>query len=109
MCADSVPIYPQRRACGSGDDPSVRLVTLYHAEGCHLCERAREVVAAVREEVSFELVEVDIAGDDELERRYREWLPVVEIDGQPAFTYFVQPDALRQRLGASAAASPPGL
>jgi len=30
--------------------------------------------------------------------RYRELLPVVEIDGQRAFTYFVEPDALRARL-----------
>jgi hypothetical protein len=41
---------------------------------------------------------VDITGDPELERRYRELLPVVEIDGVQAFTYFVQPDALRRKL-----------
>ena len=33
--------------------------------------------------------EVDISGDDALEARYREWLPVVEIDGERAFVYFV--------------------
>jgi hypothetical protein len=31
---------------------------------------------------------------------YRERLPVVEIDGRVAFTYFVGPDALRAALGA---------
>jgi hypothetical protein len=41
---------------------------------------------------------VDIGGDAELERRYREHLPVVEIDGERAFTYFVDSDALRARL-----------
>ena len=46
---------------------------------------------------------VDIGGDPELEARYRELLPVVEIDGERAFTYFVQPEALRRRLQASAA------
>jgi Glutaredoxin-like domain (DUF836) len=55
-------------------------------------------VDAVRAEVEFELEEVDIAGDAELESRYREWLPVLEIDGERAFTYFVQPDALRRKL-----------
>jgi hypothetical protein len=44
------------------------------------------------------LQEVDIAGSPDLEARYREWLPVVEIDGERAFTYFVQPDALRKKL-----------
>ena len=41
---------------------------------------------------------VDIAGDPELEAAYRESIPVVEVDGERAFTFFVQADALRQRL-----------
>ena len=73
---------------------------LYHAEGCHLCERARAVLESVRAEHPFELREVDIGGDPELEAHYREWLPVVEIDGERAFTYFVFADALRRKLGA---------
>jgi len=48
--------------------------------------------------VAFE--EVDITGDPELEARYRAWLPVVEIDGERAFVYFVDPDAFRRKLGA---------
>ena len=52
----------------------------------------------MRAEVPFELEEVDIGGDPELERRYRERIPVVAIDGEEAFTYFVPPDALRSRL-----------
>ena len=46
----------------------------------------------------FELV--DIGGDRALEAVYRESIPVVEIDGERAFTYFVQAEALRQRLKA---------
>jgi Glutaredoxin-like domain (DUF836) len=48
--------------------------------------------------VSFDLERVDISGDRDLEARYRELLPVVEIDGERAFTYFVDADALRARL-----------
>ena len=73
-------------------------VVLYTAEGCHLCERALEVVHAVRDELGFELELVDIGGEPELESRYREHLPVVEIDGERAFTYFVDPEALRERV-----------
>jgi glutaredoxin len=80
-----------------GSDPRTK-VTLYHAEGCHLCAAARRTIEAVRAEMAFELEEVDIGGDPGLEARYREWLPVVEIDGERAFTYFVQPDALRRKL-----------
>jgi glutaredoxin len=73
-------------------------VVLYHAEGCHLCAAARRTIEAARVELNFEYEEVDIGGDPELEARYREWLPVVEIDGERAFTYFVHPDALRRKL-----------
>ena len=45
--------------------------------------------------------EVDITGDDALEAQYREWLPVVEIDRQRAFVYFVDPAALRRRVAQS--------
>jgi glutaredoxin len=75
-------------------------VTIYLAHGCHLCESAQRVLAAVREEVAFELVEVAIDGDPELERAYRERIPVIAVDGEEAFTYFVHPDGLRRRLGA---------
>jgi hypothetical protein len=42
---------------------------------------------------------VDIGNDPQLEAAYRELIPVVEIDGERAFTYFVDGDALRERLG----------
>ena len=54
----------------------------------------------VRADVPFELEEIDITSDPELERRYRERIPVVLIDGEEAFTYFVFPDALRRRVSA---------
>jgi glutaredoxin len=76
----------------------VREVTIYLAQGCHLCESAQRVLASVREEVPFRLVEIEIDGDPELERDYRERIPVVEVDGVEAFTYFVHPDGLRRRL-----------
>jgi glutaredoxin len=71
-------------------------VVLYHAAGCNLCEKARAVL--VESGATFE--EVEITGDPELEAVYREWLPVVEIDGERAFVYFVDPRALRRKLGA---------
>jgi hypothetical protein len=44
--------------------------------------------------------EVDVSGDPALEARYREWLPVVEIDGERAFVYYVDPAALRRKIAA---------
>ncbi len=74
-------------------------VVVYHAAGCHLCHRAIEVVESVRSEVPFDLELVDIEGDPDLEARYRERLPVVEIDSETAFTYFISAEALRAQLG----------
>ena len=73
-------------------------VVLYGAEGCHLCERAQATVVEAQQELGFELEEVAIDGDAELEARYRELIPVLEIDGKQEFVYFVDPEALRRRL-----------
>jgi hypothetical protein len=61
------------------------------------------VLEAVRAEHPFELEEVDIGGDPTLEAKYREWLPVVEIDGERVFTYHVHEAALVRRLEAAQA------
>jgi hypothetical protein len=55
-------------------------------------------VRGVQAELGFDLDLVDIGGEPELEARYREHLPVVEIDGERAFTFFVDAEALRRRL-----------
>jgi len=73
-------------------------VVLYVAQGCHLCEQARRVLARLADEVQFELREVDIEGDDALEAEYRPWIPVVEIEGRRRFTYYVQPEAFRRAV-----------
>jgi glutaredoxin len=73
-------------------------VVLYGSAGCSLCDKARAVLTA---ELGETFQEVDIGGDPELEARYREWLPVVEIDGERAFVYFVDPAALRRKLAQS--------
>ena len=76
-------------------------VTVYHADGCHLCERALAQVRAFGDDLDFELEEVAIDGDDELEARYRELIPVVEIEGEQVFTYYVHEQAFRRRLEAA--------
>ena len=73
-------------------------VSVYHAAGCHLCERALTQLRAWREELGFELAEISIDGDPELEGRYRELIPVVEVEGERIFTHYVHEDAFRRRL-----------
>ena len=62
------------------------------------------MLAEVRRQREFELEEVDISGDPELEARYREWLPVVEIDGERAFVYRLDRAAFVRRLDAQSQA-----
>jgi len=73
-------------------------VVVYHAQGCHLCERALAIVEEARRELGFELREVAIDGDPALEAAYREWIPVVEIDGRRRFVHHVHPEALRRAV-----------
>ena len=60
---------------------------------------------ALQAELGFALREVDITGDEALEADYREWLPVVEIDGRRRFTYHVQVDAFREAVAQADAKS----
>ena len=76
-------------------------VRIYSARGCHLCEEAKGVLEREREAHAFDLVEVDITGDAELEAAYREDIPVVFVAGRRTFTYHVDPAALRDRLDAA--------
>jgi hypothetical protein len=81
---------------------------LYKAAGCHLCQRAEGELAALGEELGFEPERVAIDGDPELEARYRELIPVVEIDGERVCTYYVQPEPFRRRFAAAQTAPPDG-
>jgi glutaredoxin len=69
-------------------------LTFFHGQGCSLCERAREQL----DRLGLPYDAVDITGDEVLEARYREWLPVVEIDGERAFVYYVDEAALLRKL-----------
>ena len=59
-------------------------VVFYKAEGCHLCERAKAQLDELRDELGFELV---------------------EIDGERVCTYYVQPEPFRRKLAAAQSAA----
>lgn len=79
---------------GPDPDPPPR-VTLLTRPGCHLCDVAREVVAAVCAELGEAYAEVDITADPELEHRYHDEIPVTLVDGRQHD--FWQVDARRLR------------
>jgi len=79
-------------------------VVLYTRPGCHLCDDARDALAALRDEgPRFELREVDIERDDRLLAAYMERIPVVEIAGQAVSELALDAHAVRSRLDTVAA------
>ncbi|HEX6651197.1 MAG TPA: glutaredoxin family protein [Thermoleophilaceae bacterium] len=72
--------------------------TLYGKPGCHLCDDARAVVERVRADHPFELTEVDVSLDPQLNRAYGERIPVLELDGEELFEFFVDEAELRRRV-----------
>lgn len=57
-------------------------VVVYTKEGCHLCENVIVELQKLQRELSFDLGTQDIAADAELFERYKDVIPVVEIDGK---------------------------
>ncbi len=74
--------------------------TIYSRPGCHLCEEMKAVVQRVRREHPIELYEVDISGDLELERRYGQEIPVLELDGKKVAKYRLDEPALLRLIRA---------
>ena len=72
-----------------------RALTLYGRPGCHLCDDARVVLERVGEPFD----EVDITTDDALHARYLERIPVIVLNGEELYDFFVDEPDLRRRLG----------
>jgi glutaredoxin len=76
------------------------LVTLYTRAGCHLCDDAKNVLAAAQARAAFDYEERDIDADPELRRLYNEEVPVIAIDGRKAFKYRLDMNEFLKRLAA---------
>lgn len=57
-------------------------VVVYTKEGCHLCEYVIASLKKMQETNSFKLSTEDIAKDSGLFERFKDMIPVVEIDGE---------------------------
>jgi hypothetical protein len=76
----------------------VTRVVVYMATGCHLCPPTVEACRAVCAERHLALEVVDIDGVVELERLYRERIPVVTVGGVEVGHYVVTEGELRSVL-----------
>ena len=77
---------------------STARVTLISKPGCHLCDEARTVIAAVTAELGESFVEVDVRSDPALLDRYVEMIPVTLVDGVQHDYWRVRAQRLRSAL-----------
>ena len=74
------------------------VVTIYGRTGCHLCEDALKVLQSLKDELNFEIKEILIDGNDELQSLYGEQIPVTHIDGIHHDYCRVDPERFRSSL-----------
>ena len=87
----------------------VHQVILLTRAGCCLCDRAKDQLAVMAEELGFTLGATDVdaaavAGDPALRNEYGDRLPVVLLDGREHSYWEVDEDRLRVDLAQSAGA-----
>lgn len=76
-------------------------ITLLARPGCHLCDDAREVIAAVAADLGVTWEERDITQSAADLREYWEKIPVTLVDGVQHDFWRVSEDRLRRALGLS--------
>ena len=82
-------------------------VVLYTRAGCHLCDEMKAAIELARDSglarEPFELEEVDVELDPELERLHGLSVPVLAIGGRVAFKGRLSPEDFARKLARRAA------
>jgi glutaredoxin len=76
----------------------MELVTIYSRKECHLCEEALSVLQNLKAELKFEINEIFIDGDEDLEKLYGEQVPVTLINGEHHDYWRVDPVMFKSSL-----------
>ena len=76
----------------------IPVLRLLGRPGCHLCDDARDLLERLRGEHAFTLEVIDIESDDALLKAYLERIPVIALDGEELYDFFVDEEDLVRRL-----------
>jgi len=87
--------------------PTKAQVIIYSRPGCHLCDEAKQSIAAAGGQDEYTLDEINIETDPELLRRYQYDIPVITINGVEAFRHRLTSAEFRERLLKTSGASHP--
>ncbi len=74
----------------------MRQVQIYSRHGCHLCEDALSTLKVLQKELNFEIEEIFIDGDPDLEKKFGEQVPVIQIDHKQHDFYRIDPLRFRK-------------
>ncbi|WP_026287797.1 glutaredoxin family protein [Thioalkalivibrio sp. ALJ24] len=74
-------------------------LTMYHREGCGLCEQMLAELFALQSRYTFALDVVDIDEDPDLRERFNTKVPVLAVDGDILCCHFLDREALLDLLG----------
>jgi glutaredoxin len=80
-------------------EASLRKITVYSRQYCHLCDEMLNALHALQVDLSFEVEIVDVDDDSELERRYGELVPVLTLRDEIICHYHLDVAKLRAKLG----------
>jgi glutaredoxin len=84
-------------------EPPRRTVTLYTRQGCHLCDETLALLRRLRDEMEFQIREVDVDSDPALAERYGDRVPVVTYGYREVIASLISErrlrDALRRAMG----------
>ncbi len=84
--------------CVCPDPSDSKRLTLYTRVGCHLCEEMLAELQFWVSEGRFVLSIVDVDSTPQLAKRYGEWVPVLEGEGEEICHYFLDPQSLNRYL-----------
>ncbi len=76
----------------------MRTVQIYSRHGCHLCEDAIATLKNLQSELTFEIQEIFIEGDADLEHKFGEQVPVIHIDHIHHDFFRVDPERFKRAL-----------
>jgi glutaredoxin len=79
----------------------MRQVQIYSRHECHLCEQALETLELLQSELRFEIQEIFIDGDPDLEYKYGDQVPVIQIDHVQHDFFRVDPVRFRKSFNAN--------
>ena len=71
---------------------------LYTKADCPLCDEAKELLELLASQFPIQIEEIDITANLGLFTKYKELIPVLELEGKRLFVHRIHAKALRRKL-----------